>query len=115
VSEERDNDSSLKKVLKDIQLLYDDLSMDDCSKSFSSTIKFCHVRDPSITCSSSWRSREIHDDNDIDNYASIGNEHNFTKPVAIYLPGLDGTGISATSQFDDLAQTFELWRMVIEK
>jgi pimeloyl-ACP methyl ester carboxylesterase/1-acyl-sn-glycerol-3-phosphate acyltransferase len=36
------------------------------------------------------------------------------KPLAIYIPGLDGYGISAsTHQFDDLAQSFELWRMTM--
>lgn len=36
-------------------------------------------------------------------------------PFMLYLPGLDGFGISATTQFDDLSSTFELWRMTIDK
>jgi pimeloyl-ACP methyl ester carboxylesterase len=36
-------------------------------------------------------------------------------PLLLYLPGLDGFGISATSQFDELSSTFELWRMTIDK
>eukprot|EP00577_Skeletonema_sp_RCC1716_P010655 CAMPEP_0113399246 /NCGR_PEP_ID=MMETSP0013_2-20120614/15425_1 /TAXON_ID=2843 ORGANISM="Skeletonema costatum, Strain 1716" /NCGR_SAMPLE_ID=MMETSP0013_2 /ASSEMBLY_ACC=CAM_ASM_000158 /LENGTH=817 /DNA_ID=CAMNT_0000284111 /DNA_START=35 /DNA_END=2488 /DNA_ORIENTATION=+ /assembly_acc=CAM_ASM_000158 len=36
-------------------------------------------------------------------------------PMLIYLPGLDGLGMSATAQFDDLASTFELWRMTVDK
>jgi pimeloyl-ACP methyl ester carboxylesterase len=37
------------------------------------------------------------------------------RPVAIYLPGLDGSGISsATYQYNDLAQAFELWRMSMQ-
>ncbi|KAL7520989.1 hypothetical protein ACHAWX_005679 [Stephanocyclus meneghinianus] len=36
-------------------------------------------------------------------------------PLVVYLPGLDGFGISATSQFDDLSTTFELWRMTVDK
>jgi len=36
------------------------------------------------------------------------------KPIAVYLPGLDGVGISATSQFDDLSKTFELWRLIVD-
>jgi pimeloyl-ACP methyl ester carboxylesterase/SAM-dependent methyltransferase len=36
------------------------------------------------------------------------------KPLAVYLPGLDGFGISAAQyQFDDLAKTFEFWRLTI--
>ncbi|KAL3796794.1 hypothetical protein HJC23_010941 [Cyclotella cryptica] len=36
-------------------------------------------------------------------------------PLVVYLPGLDGFGISATNQFDDLSSTFELWRMTVDK
>lgn len=36
-------------------------------------------------------------------------------PVLIYLPGLDGFGVSATAQYDDLASSFELWRMTVDK
>jgi pimeloyl-ACP methyl ester carboxylesterase len=37
------------------------------------------------------------------------------KPIALYLPGLDGYGISAfRNQFDDLADNFELWRLIIQ-
>jgi pimeloyl-ACP methyl ester carboxylesterase len=36
-------------------------------------------------------------------------------PLMVYLPGLDGFGISATTQFDDLSSSFELWRMTIDK
>ena len=36
------------------------------------------------------------------------------KPIAIFLPGLDGIGISATNQFDDLSKSYELWRLIID-
>jgi pimeloyl-ACP methyl ester carboxylesterase len=37
------------------------------------------------------------------------------KPIGVYLPGLDGYGISAfRNQFDDLADNFELWRLTIQ-
>ena len=36
------------------------------------------------------------------------------KPIALYIPGLDGYGISAAQhQFDDLAEHFELWRLTV--
>ena len=38
-----------------------------------------------------------------------------TPPLLVYLPGLDGFGISATAQFDDLSSSFELWRMTVNK
>jgi pimeloyl-ACP methyl ester carboxylesterase len=37
------------------------------------------------------------------------------KPIALYVPGLDGFGISAfRNQFDDLADNFEFWRLTIQ-
>ncbi|KAG7353590.1 lysophospholipase [Nitzschia inconspicua] len=38
---------------------------------------------------------------------------NAEKPIALYLPGLDGYGISAVAQYNDLAKNFELWRMTV--
>ncbi len=35
------------------------------------------------------------------------------KTILIYIPGLDGVGISATTQFHDLSNQFEFWRMYI--
>jgi pimeloyl-ACP methyl ester carboxylesterase len=37
------------------------------------------------------------------------------KPIGLYIPGLEGYGISAfRNQFDDLADNFELWRLAIQ-
>jgi len=37
-----------------------------------------------------------------------------SKPTALFLPGLDGYGISAaTTQFDDLSAAFNLWRLTV--
>ncbi len=36
-------------------------------------------------------------------------------PLLLYLPGLDGFGISATAQFDDLSFSFEFWRLTIDR
>ncbi len=44
-------------------------------------------------------------------YETIKASHDNSKPLLLYLPGLDGVGISATLQFDDLSNTFEFWRM----
>lgn len=35
--------------------------------------------------------------------------------MLVYLPGLDGFGISATAQFDDLSRSYEFWRMSVDK
>ena len=37
------------------------------------------------------------------------------KPLAVYLPGLDGYGISAMQQFDDLSKVFDVWRLTIDR
>jgi len=48
-------------------------------------------------------------------FEAVANKYGEEKPIALYLPGLDGFGISAaTWQFDDLSRTFELWRMSIK-
>lgn len=37
------------------------------------------------------------------------------KPIALYLPGLDGYGLSAFNhQFDDMASAFQLWRLHVQ-
>jgi len=47
-------------------------------------------------------------------FSTIASSHNSTKPIALYLPGLDGVGISCVPQFSDLSNTFELWRMAVD-
>jgi pimeloyl-ACP methyl ester carboxylesterase len=44
-------------------------------------------------------------------FEKVASKHETLKPIALYLPGLDGFGISASPQFDDLSSSFELWRM----
>ncbi len=47
-------------------------------------------------------------------FSEVAKRHGDNKPIALFLPGLDGYGISAASfQFDDLSKTFELWRMSV--
>jgi len=46
--------------------------------------------------------------------SSLPNENDKKKKICLYLPGLDGVGISGTQQFDDLSNNFEFWRMSIE-
>ena len=58
------------------------------------------------------------DDEENETFSQDNTEHHHTsnKPVALYLPGLDGYGIGAArNQFDDLSQTFEFWRMTVLK
>jgi len=40
-------------------------------------------------------------------------KHSSEKPLLLYLPGFDGIGISAFSQFEEFACAFEFWRLRI--
>lgn len=45
----------------------------------------------------------------------VSNESSTQRPIALYLPGLDGYGVSAaTYQFQDMARTFDFWRLFID-
>lgn len=48
-----------------------------------------------------------------DLFEKVASTHGYKKPLALYLPGLDGVGFSAMAQFDDLSNAFEFWRMTI--
>jgi pimeloyl-ACP methyl ester carboxylesterase len=86
----------------------------------SPTIKFVYVTTPT-TEGSTWSddhvvlSEDAHimqEGGTTNMFEKVANKHETQKPIAIYLPGLDGFGISASShQFDDLSSSFELWRM----
>eukprot|EP00977_Amphora_coffeiformis_P010882 scaffold2558_cov172-Amphora_coffeaeformis.AAC.13 len=72
----------------------------------SPTLRFSYVPPPQ-NGTSIWRER-VHS---LDKNGELNAEK---KPLAVYLPGLDGYGISAArNQFDDLATTFEFWRLTI--
>jgi pimeloyl-ACP methyl ester carboxylesterase len=77
------------------------------------TLRFSYVTPP-IDGMSTWRQSAA-----ASSGVSSANEDDLTvatkdKPLAVYLPGLDGYGISAArNQFDDLASTFEFWRLTI--
>jgi pimeloyl-ACP methyl ester carboxylesterase len=48
-------------------------------------------------------------------FHQIASSHGYTKPLLVYLPGMDAAGISAYTQFPSLADSFELWRMTVDK
>lgn len=121
--------NSLKEIRHGMDQMYLDL-VDDPGhiiKELSPTLRFAYVSPP-INGTSTWRksatfvnvNATIGDDDHLQRHLeSLHTEMEINKknkkPIAIYLPGLDGTGISAFNhQFDDLATTFELWRLVID-
>mgnify|MGYP005849006153 CR=1 FL=1 len=102
--------SSLRQIRDDMLKNYVDLvdNPGRYEKHISSTLRFSHVTPP-VNGTSTWRASASSD------YHHLYDLHEpKDKPIAIYLPGLDGTGISAfTHQFEDMAETFELWRMIV--
>ncbi len=90
---------------------------------YSPTVRFTYVTPPPSS-STDWSDYDVMmSDADImaneetsrkQMFSQVAKRHGDDKPIAIYLPGLDGYGISAASfQFNDLSKTFELWRMSV--
>lgn len=110
--------SPAEQIVQDVEKLYADLDSANLSRRYSNTIQFSFVAPPSETHTNSWRCESQQEEARYDMtsdsvFEEISASHASTKPIAVYLPGLDGVGISATEQFDDLAETFELWRMSV--
>ena len=92
------------------QQLYDDLERPTpySYNTTSSTLRFSFVSPPTNQGTSTWR---LQDDGIPDECTPNADPK---KPLAVYLPGLDGYGISAaTNQFDALSKKYELWRLVV--
>lgn len=102
--------TSLKQIKDDLYTAYADLVdyRGHFERQLTPTMRFSHVTPP-VNGSSTWRAG-----------ANVSRIHYYdpkeaeNKPIAIYLPGLDGSGFSAFAhQFDDMSACFELWRMII--
>lgn len=94
---------TLRDLVDSFQQVYRDLEKPSAlSTDISPTLRFDYVPPPSEDGTKTWRDT-----------VNVQIDKNSSKPLAIYLPGLDGYGISAVAQFDDLARTFETWRLVI--
>ncbi|KAL3914406.1 MAG: hypothetical protein SGILL_006113 [Bacillariaceae sp.] len=85
---------------------------------YSPTIKFTYVNPPPSD-EQDWSDEDVlladadlmavNDQKTI--FEKVADRHGSDKPIALYLPGLDGFGISGVAQFNDLSKKFELWRM----
>ena len=72
------------------------------------SLRFSVVTPPTRNGTSTWMDPHSYYQDDKDTTA------NTEKPLAVFLPGLDGYGLSAARhQYDDLARTFECWRLVV--
>lgn len=95
---------------------------------YSTTVRFSYVTPPTEN-GNDWSDYDVmmsdadimemsdSDDEDLRRtqmFSEVANRHGSKKPIALFLPGLDGYGISAGSfQFNDMSKTFELWRMSV--
>lgn len=107
---------TLDEVSGDLRSLYSILGEQaSVYKQFSPTIRISHVTPPQED--EDWKDilnadAGIMEKDDI--FAEVANKHGAEKPIALYLPGLDGFGISAaTWQFNDMARSFDLWRLTV--
>jgi hypothetical protein len=130
-----DSKSKLEQFVLDIRSLYQDLELGGGSiRREMNGLSFTYVAPPSTANKSddknnqldgSWRLQTpMTHESDADwkaiHFATTQERTKLSgtsnpPPLMIYLPGLDGFGISATTQFDDLSSTFELWRMTVDK
>ncbi len=94
---------TLQDLVDSFQEVYRELERPSAlSTEITPTLRFDFIAPPSSEETLTWRDS-----------SHVNSMDNSSKPLAIYLPGLDGYGISAVSQFDDLARTFETWRLVV--
>ncbi len=133
--------SEIEKFVSDFRELYNDLEnaggsirrqMSMAGNTNSYSVSFTYVAPPSeftraegdkSQLNGSWRLqrpevygdetdwKEMHRDISENRMGNLAGP----PPLLVYLPGLDGFGISATGQFDDLSSAFELWRMTVNK
>ena len=104
-----------QKLIDDVNANYRDLANGCFVTESSPTIRFQYTSPASER--NSFREKIISDDDtcSTEMYEAISSTHANSKTLLLYLPGLDGVGISATAQFDDLSENFELWRMSIDQ
>lgn len=110
--------TSTRQIINEVNEIYKDLSKGCYSVQVTPTIQFKHVSPFSVRTESQSKIVEFQSSEDIssnDVYQFIGDFHEKTKPILLYLPGLDGVGISIASQINDLSEPFELWRMSIDQ
>lgn len=107
--------SPSRKIIKDVTEIYSGLSQGCYTQDSSPTIQFMYTSPLDERYSFKEKMEQSISTSGESIYDQIKASHQNTKPLLLYLPGLDGAGISANLQFDDLSSTFEFWRMTIDK
>lgn len=117
-SEAKNDAFTIRDVIQYSKNTYRDLAEGCFITKATPTISFHHIRPLSDRISHGARALDERlagcSDDISEIYEEIRATHDNTKPLLLYLPGLDGVGISAAQQFDDLSNAFELWRMRVD-
>jgi pimeloyl-ACP methyl ester carboxylesterase len=103
INDNNNNNNNLRRLTTEFQSLYRKLESPSIRHyNASATLRFDHVLESTTNSHHHW-----------DSGTSAGLKNgNSNKPLAVYLPGLDGYGISAQQfQFADLAATFDFWKL----
>ena len=100
----RETPGSYREIVQRLRSRYNGEGDSQFEKQISSTVKFSFVP-PSEHSTVITTSESL-----VEDVAS----HCGEKPLAVYLPGLDCQGLSAGQQFEQMAETFEFWRMTVE-
>ena len=105
--------TTMKGVLDGVKEVYNNIETPSTAwKDYSPTIKFSFVNPKG----------DDYDAEDMYDPTTMGSPFEFVakkypsssgKPIAVYFPGLDCAGISASQQFEELSKNFELWRMTV--
>lgn len=108
--------TSFQSMAQQVNTVYRDLDQAPVYHQASSSVKFSFVSPvDSTTGYDDLMSHSEIDPEPNSLFRRVASKHGVDKPLAVYLPGLDGYGISATQQFEDLSDSFELWRMTVSK
>ncbi|KAL7526569.1 hypothetical protein ACHAXR_006268 [Thalassiosira sp. AJA248-18] len=104
---------TLSDVVDNSRNTYRDLAGGCFTAEVTPTISFQHIRPVSERTSDKFEDVPF---GSVANhvYEKIQASHKDSKPLLVYLPGLDGVGISAVQQYDDLSNAFEFWRMRVD-
>jgi pimeloyl-ACP methyl ester carboxylesterase len=102
-----------QQIITDVKDIYRELAQGCYIKQYTPTIQFKYTSPVSERGILQETIGSFSENDAI--YEKIKSTHNSAKPLLLYLPGLDGVGISASRQFDDLSDTFEFWRMSVDQ
>mmetsp|Transcript_13166 Transcript_13166/g.24742 ORF Transcript_13166/g.24742 Transcript_13166/m.24742 type:complete len:764 (+) Transcript_13166:1190-3481(+) len=116
-SETAEDITTPRKIINDVKALYRDLSQGCYIHEYSDhpTIQFKYTSPVEERSNFKEVLNQIPPTDGKLIFDTIASNYGSNKPVLLYLPGLDGVGISGTSQFDDLSNAFEFWRMSVDQ